>query len=110
MNTDGSYFCSCMDGFELVKGTNQCIGNKHALYCVFSVLIYSRFGVHADVNECVGINDCQQICVNIDGSFTCTCTKGFALAPDGKNCTGMMVMQSKKICSYHTHIHAAKSI
>ena len=26
VNTDGGYFCSCDDGYELIEGTNQCIG------------------------------------------------------------------------------------
>ena len=28
VNTDGSYFCSCEDGYELVEGTNQCRGEE----------------------------------------------------------------------------------
>lgn len=26
VNTDGSYTCACMDGYQLIKGTNQCEG------------------------------------------------------------------------------------
>ena len=26
INTDGSYFCDCMDGYQLIEGTNQCQG------------------------------------------------------------------------------------
>ena len=26
VNTDGDYFCSCMDGYRLIEGTNQCEG------------------------------------------------------------------------------------
>ena len=44
--------------------------------------------MHIDINECDGINDCQQICTNTEGSFTCNCTDGFSLAQDERNCTG----------------------
>jgi hypothetical protein len=26
VNTDGSYFCDCMEGYQLMEGTNQCQG------------------------------------------------------------------------------------
>lgn len=26
INTDGSYFCACYDGYQLIEGTNQCEG------------------------------------------------------------------------------------
>ncbi len=41
-----------------------------------------------DINECEGVNDCQQLCTNMEGSYSCNCTQGFDLADDGRNCTG----------------------
>ena len=32
VNTDGSYFCSCMGGYALVQERNQCKGNQNVLY------------------------------------------------------------------------------
>ena len=43
---------------------------------------------HLDINECEEGNDCHQECQNTVGSFICSCTEGFLLAEDGKNCTG----------------------
>ncbi len=41
-----------------------------------------------DINECKGVNDCQQLCTNMEGSYSCSCTQGFDLAEDGRSCTG----------------------
>ncbi len=45
----------------------------------------------ADINECEGFNDCEHVCVNTDGSFTCSCNPGFTLAIDEKRCIGERV-------------------
>ena len=37
VNTDGSYFCSCEDGYELVEGTTQCRGEKITYICKYLV-------------------------------------------------------------------------
>ena len=39
VNTDGSYSCACMEGYQLIEGTNQCQG-KYRLY--FTEFSYSR--------------------------------------------------------------------
>ena len=53
-NTDGSFFCSCENGF--IKMTNECV----------------------DVDEC-NQNICHEkaTCTNIVGSFECQCSDGF---------------------------------
>jgi len=28
-NTDGSYYCTCMDGYELESDNHTCTGNDH---------------------------------------------------------------------------------
>ena len=33
INTNGGYFCSCWDGYNLIEGTNQCEGNCNESYC-----------------------------------------------------------------------------
>ena len=43
---------------------------------------------YIDVNECEGVNDCQQLCENTIGSYDCACSEGFTLAEDGKGCNG----------------------
>ena len=41
--------------------------------------------IFADVNECSleSLNDCQQVCDNTPGSYTCSCSSGYALNADG---------------------------
>lgn len=43
-----------------------------------------------DHDECATTNMCLNgMCINEDGSFKCICKPGFALAPNGRYCTGM---------------------
>ena len=42
-----------------------------------------------DINECSeGTHNCDHICHNNIGSFTCTCNPGATLAPNGYTCIG----------------------
>ena len=52
--------------------------------------------IHADTDECQSgeLNNCDQangICINIPGSFNCSCSEGYT--GDGVNCTGTVLMQ-----------------
>ena len=45
---------------------------------------------NVDINECTdGISNCDQICNNTIGSFTCDCHSGYILANDGHTCLGI---------------------
>ena len=63
------------------------------------------FGFHinsiSDVDECLGVNDCQQECKNIPGSYNCGCYTGFELSSDQKNCNGRLFMLSIKTWLYY---------
>ena len=42
-----------------------------------------------EINECLSNNGfCSQVCINTDGSFTCSCNVGYKLGGDGKSCGG----------------------
>lgn len=42
-----------------------------------------------DLNECrEGTSDCEQICENNAGSYTCICDQGYILDVDGVSCNG----------------------
>ena len=51
-----------------------------------------------DINECL-VNDggCEQKCHNSEGSFSCSCNDGYAIAANGFDCTGI------KIINYNYH-------
>jgi hypothetical protein len=56
----------------------------------FDLLCIMLFVTFLDIDECAGINDCQQLCGNTEGSYVCSCSDGFNLSDDGRNCTGMI--------------------
>ena len=53
-------------------------------------------GYSADVNECVspGNNDCEQTCVNTNGSYSCDCVIGYVLNADGHACDGRFILKT----------------
>lgn len=50
----------------------------------------------SDINECWSYRGrlCAQTCENTPGSYECSCTSGFRLSGDGKNCEGVYVLMS----------------
>ena len=52
-------------------------------------------------NPC-DINNCEQLCSNVGGSFVCQCSSGFDLATDGRSCSG----ENKHHCSTVPRSHA----
>ena len=52
-------------------------------------LIYMCVCIVSDINECVENRDnCEQLCFNRAGAFTCSCRPGYQLDSDGRSCTG----------------------
>ena len=43
-----------------------------------------------EIDECQSneSNNCEQVCVNVPGSFLCECRDGYKLNSDGKSCEG----------------------
>ncbi|KAF2986134.1 hypothetical protein EK904_009662 [Melospiza melodia maxima] len=83
VNTLGSYQCvSCGAGYRPRNG--RCIGEK------FGLPLGSTPAPHGSapyVDECLVEGTCAHgQCVNLDGSFRCSCYRGYELAPDGKSC------------------------
>ena len=70
-NIDGSYTCSCQNGYELSNDNHTC----------------------TDIDECT-VNDnggCEQICHNTNGSYYCSCLPAYFLSNNSHNCTGKVI-------------------
>ena len=85
-NTDGSFFCSCDEGYVLTPDGFNCSGslelNTHR-DCLHQQCLC------ADINECLRNNGgCDQTCTNTEGSFQCSCDVGHFLAADNRDCEG----------------------
>ncbi|KAL9986757.1 hypothetical protein ACROYT_G000947 [Oculina patagonica] len=92
-NTLGGYFCSCRKGYQLTSNNRTC----------------------TDVDECAprnitGSNEtatrsaCHHICSNVEGSFLCSCRKGYVLMYDKKQCKDVDECQiGSHSCEHNCH-------
>lgn len=46
-----------------------------------------------DIDECLAETECQEICINIPGSYNCSCREGYGLNSDGYSCSGTVVWE-----------------
>ena len=53
---------------------------------------------NVDINECID-SDCEQMCNNTVGSYTCSCNNGYSLNSDGRNCSGMVTTSILTLCT-----------
>ena len=56
----------------------------------------------SDINECsTGNGGCNQVCINVIGSFQCSCNAGYELDSDQRTCIGMCsVLVCTCMCVY----------
>jgi len=82
-DTNGSYYCSCHDGYILGNDTSSCIGMCDTLW------VANSYCCDLDINECQTDNGgCTQTCDNTDGSYQCSCWDGYELTSDYHTCVG----------------------
>ena len=56
-----------------------------------SFIIISSLLTYSDIDECeVDNGGCEEMCVNIPGSYHCLCHRGFILQDDSRTCEGIM--------------------
>ena len=94
-DTDGSFNCTCREGFE-GNGFN-CTGIQLLKQC----LLVGDFlmSIVADIPECEReLDDCDQnaTCINTFGSYDCLCNTGFT--GDGFTCAGQQ-KKCSKLCT-----------
>lgn len=84
INLEGSYECSCREGFEL-SGDNRTCG---------------------DVDEC-SATPCSHTCTNLDGGFRCECPEGYILDIDRRTCNGVSTVHA--VTPYSDYSHAIRA-
>lgn len=102
-NTEGSFYCSCHDGYKLNKNRcdddDECVENNgncsnicinligsHVCACEAGFMLGSDNVTCQDVDECQDLHDCSHICINTEGTYECSCPSGFVLGHDQFNC------------------------
>uniref|UniRef100_A0A7N5JL90 Adhesion G protein-coupled receptor E5 n=1 Tax=Ailuropoda melanoleuca TaxID=9646 RepID=A0A7N5JL90_AILME len=98
-NTEGSYYCTCIPGFELASGARE-FRNESENTC-------------QDVDECQlkpRVCKSRSVCINSQGSYTCKCPPGLELNPGDPNlCTDVNECTSgQNPC--HTSTHCLNNI
>ena len=55
----------------------------------------------SDVNECEdNLHHCTELCINLPGSYICSCPDGFILEEDGTSCSSIMiVINPRRACA-----------
>ena len=63
---------------------------QHVKVCLlYSIAVTVMISLFLDINECsTNAHDCEHLCVNVIGSFNCTCQLGFLLSTNGRDCVG----------------------
>ena len=109
INTEGSFNCSCNEGFELQSDMITCQGKPHLPFPL------PETGQHSHIlniylvlptNECDNETNCTQNCVrDIEtGLENCSCNLGYVLNSDGFSCDGKLDIKYKLIPSITTII------
>ena len=83
---------------EFVKVTFRNVVFTQSMTCTLHLYFLNFF--ISDVDECSGVNDCQQDCENVPGSYNCSCFKGFELGSDGKSCNGWLLLRTTDSGTY----------
>ena len=60
---------------------------------------------YSDIDECLSGDGggCEQSCINLPGSYECSCQQGYVLGSNGINCNGessMLLARSWKVDDY----------
>ena len=83
-NIDGSYQCSCWNGYEFTSDNYTCTGMANIAFT------NSFYLIHLNISEClIGTYNCSQICVELDGGYESNCSSRYELRDDRFTCKGI---------------------
>ncbi|XP_068699747.1 neuroendocrine convertase 2-like isoform X1 [Montipora foliosa] len=99
VNTPGSFYCACRNGYKLLYGrwcwnvnecrtrnggcSYRCFDTRGSFYCTCSqgFQLLEDKKTCKDIDECSTANGgCRNGCVNTQGSYFCTCPSGYFLS------------------------------
>ena len=92
MNIPGSFYCDCNNrpNEEADPETGQC--------SCMNGYTENDSGFCEDIDECNDfLGDCEQICINTEGSYTCECDWGFELNDDNTSCNDVNECETRII-------------
>ena len=71
------------------------------VHVFINMYVYLRICCVLDILNCIINNhNCSQKCVEVVGSFNCSCYPGYKLQEDEVNCIGMLNSICKYVCMY----------
>ena len=89
VNTPGFFECQCNIGYRLSSDGFTCEGVYSIIYLASQ--LYNHY-MPTDIDECLDDNGgCNHTCINIVGSYECSCWQGYFLSDDQHTCVGMFV-------------------
>ena len=87
-----------MDSLAVVRYSQDCIYLMSVSTKQMHIIVASQ--IRSDVNECANNNGgCDGACMNIPGSFECSCSSGFQLGGDRMACVGKRPFAQVAVCS-----------
>ena len=105
VDTNGSFFCECQQGYSNASDVCEGIIMRHL--SLIPVGVWSFFlpacTFHTDIDECSDVlfNNCSHMCLNNNGSYECVCSFGYSLKSDGKTCEGKQCYYTRIIIIEH---------
>ncbi|KAH9381767.1 hypothetical protein HPB48_010586 [Haemaphysalis longicornis] len=124
VNTPGSYFCECKEGFKMGYDAHTCIDINECVrsfgrVCCFNSECINTPGSYecqcrpgfekgANGQTCIDIDECtsspgrvcrgQSECVNTPGSYFCQCKEGFRRGFDAHTCIDINECEQGDVC------------
>ena len=94
VNTEGSFYCNCRDGYELASNNKTCQG-EFWIFEVIALFLAFTFITALAVFSCDNTTNCTQNCIRLFGVEQCSCNIGYELDTDNTTCLGMDMLAAE---------------